>query len=84
MYTKYIVFNKEFAVIFDGNMTHAAFRYSDRSSEPWVTMHPTSAGFVEIYCDNGEINVACYGESMTLKLSSREGDSELVRQALGI
>ncbi len=40
-----------------------------------------SAGFVR---DNGIGQIACYGESVTLRSSSREEDSEKIRNRLGV
>lgn len=67
---KYIIFEDVNLLIFPGFMTHreVALHYGiDRA---------TSAGFVDID------NRLCYGESTSLELKSRPGDSAILKVAI--
>lgn len=69
MELKYIMFDwvgTEYPVIFPIYVTHNSILSKGK---------PISAGF----CRIGENAVVCYGESISLKLKSREEDSAIVR-----
>jgi len=47
--------------------------------------HVTAAGFVSIGTDeNGEVTARCYGESFSLKVKSREIDSDMITRAISL
>lgn len=82
MKTKYVIFNNERAIVFDHQFWHRGFHYREKHDDDMI---PTSAGFVEFNANpDTTIDVHCFGESVSLNLSSKEGDEAIVRKALGL
>ena len=73
--SKYIIFNEngvECAIIFDEMIDHSDFK----------KFNPISAGFINIWSENNQLKIACYGRSTSLKLKSREEDKKLVERQI--
>jgi hypothetical protein len=71
---KYIIFDNCFPVIFSEGISHNE-----------VTVHgmkPTSAGFAILIGYGNYITVNCYGESVSLKLSHKEHDEEIITKSV--
>jgi hypothetical protein len=71
---KYIIFDEIFPVIFNEAIAHRDMLVS--------SMKPTSAGFVSIMSIEGSIYAKASGESISLNLSSKKKDSELITRTL--
>jgi len=79
---KYIVFDSGDVVIFSATIDHSTMRNTGRGN-------PAGAGFLHFFISdtveggkrNAHVSVMCYGESVSLKLKSREKlDEEKVNQ----
>jgi len=77
---KYIVLNENHLIAFDATMSHVDV------ANVFGIDQVTSAGFISTAVDaNNDIAISCYGESLTLKISSDSvNDTHLARYALGI
>jgi hypothetical protein len=71
---KYIVFDNIFPVIFNEAIAHKDIKV--------FGMQPTSAGFVGISSNHGDLTAIASGESISLNLSSNKKDSELITRTL--
>lgn len=67
---KYIKTSDDVIVIFPEYLEHSAFS----------GFNPTSAGFIDIYMENGEIKYHCWGSSVSLRLSHSEHDSKIAQR----
>ena len=65
---KYIVFDEMVPVVFPAILEH-------HKVAKGILKKPTSAGF---FCVDEDGNIETYGESVSLKLDSREEDAELI------
>jgi hypothetical protein len=72
---KYIVFEGNQAVLIpkESGMNHSDIRFVDNYGTKWK---PVSAGF----CYLNEDGAKCYGESTSLKLKSKESDSQIINR----
>lgn len=69
---KYVIVCEDRAIIFDSRLSHSDFGF----------MNITSAGFCEIYSEKGVVTVSCYGESVSLKIKSKEDDHTILTRML--
>lgn len=70
---KYVIVGEDQAIIFDSRFNHSDFGF----------MNVTSAGFVEIYSENGNVKVICYGKSVSLKMESKgDADAKIISRML--
>lgn len=72
-YVIVIVNDLELAILFDAVLEHRDFCNCNR--------HPAGAGFYDVISTNGELDVVCYGESVSLKCKSRgEVDAHIIKR----
>jgi hypothetical protein len=71
---KYIIFDDIFPVIFNEAISHNSIIING--------MRPTSAGFVNINSIENELSVKTYGESISLGISSKKEDKDIIINTL--
>jgi len=75
MKQKYIVTEDEIIVVFPEILLHSDFKH----------LKPISAGFISFGINqHGNPTCSCYGESISLRLKSREKDTILAKWQLGM
>jgi hypothetical protein len=86
---KYVTFtmtgrDRQFIIFDQWNAHDATLRHIDHCLESGIEVKAISAGFVEFNEDKatGKLTVDTFGESYTLGIGSKEGDSELLQATI--
>lgn len=62
---KYVIVDGIMPIVFHGGLKHSSFKGMGEI---------TSAGFCDIYSEENEVKVNCYGKSESLKIKSKPED----------
>ena len=72
---KYIIFDDVYVVVFTATIKHVDVARN-------IGMQPTSAGFCRIFSEDDKMEISAWGESVSLDISSKEDDADIIRRCL--
>ena len=80
MKAKYVKLDHGEIVIFPEMLQHKDFREVHHDAGfLHEDLHPVSAGFIEFFVNDGQMDCDCFGESISLGIHSDPEDTELAR-----